>query len=83
MEQKIDFKKYKYFYNGWIARKDKTTNKTELFYQGKWTPWEFGMDLDVSAHFGDTDIAELGDNDRDKELLRESIKRKIEGGKTI
>ena len=81
--EEIDFKKNKYFYNGWIARKDKTTNKTELFYKGEWTPCEFGQDLELRAHFGDNDMVELGDNDRDKKLLRESIRQKIKERRTI
>lgn len=80
--EEIDFKKYKYFYNGWIARKDKTTNKTELFYKGTWTPWVFGHDLEWYVNFED-DMVELSDNDRDKKLLRESIRQKIKERRTI
>lgn len=79
----IDFKRYKYYYNGWIARKDRQTNKSELFYKGKWTSWEFGTDLDLMANFGDTDLVELSDNDRNKKLLLEKMKTKIENSRTI
>ncbi len=82
-EQCIDFRRYKYFYNGWIARKDRQTNQSELFYQGKWTPWQFGTDLDLLAHFGDTDVSELSDCERDRMLLQKEMNKKANEGKTI
>lgn len=82
MVKKIDFKKYKYYYNGWIARKDRETGKTELFYNGEWTPWKFGMDLDAKTRF-DTDLEELNDNAKDRKLLIEEMKFKIEQHRTI
>ncbi len=85
MTNNIDFKKYKYYYNGWIVRVNKETSEAEMFMNGNWVSCKPGTakNLDLQAHFGDTDVSELSDCNRDRTLLLEKMKFKIENGKTI
>jgi hypothetical protein len=82
----VDFSKYKYYYNGWIARTNKETNETEMLLNGKWVLCKPGTAnrLDLQAHFGDEDLVELSPNsERDRRLLEEEMEKKIRLGKTI
>lgn len=81
MSQKVDFKKYDYFFNGWIARKNKTSGKTEMFVNGQWTATTFPRGLENMASIGDEDIVKL--DERYSMFLQEQIKAKIAKGKGI
>lgn len=85
MTDNIDFKKYKYYYNGWIARVNKKTGEAEMFMNGNWVSCkpETAKRLDLQAHFGDTDVSELSDCNRDKSLLLEAIKSKVRNRSNI
>lgn len=85
MTDSVDFKKYKYYYNGWVARVNKETGKTEMFLKGVWVLCkpETVKTLDLQAHFGDSDVSELSDSNRDKKLLLKIMKLKNENGKVI
>lgn len=74
MATNIDFQKYKYYYNGWIARKDRKTGKTEMFVNGSWTDCSFPYDIDLMAHVGDEDALEL--QTESKEFLKEQLEIK-------
>jgi hypothetical protein len=63
MTQNMDFEKYQYFFNGWVARKDKETGETERFIDGKWVIYEFSRDIQLMAHVGDEDVIELDSSD--------------------
>lgn len=73
MTKDVDFDKYQYFYNGWVARKDKKTNKTEKFIKGKWTLFNFARDISITAHVGDEDIMELYEDS--EQFLQEELER--------
>lgn len=59
MRKEIDFDKYQYFFNGWIARKSKRDGKTEIFRDGQWVACKFKTDINLMAHVGDADVVEL------------------------
>ncbi|MCL1892429.1 MAG: hypothetical protein FWF97_04055 [Alphaproteobacteria bacterium] len=74
MTQTVDFKKYQYYFNGWIARKNKKTNKTEMFKDGQWIECKFKRDIDLMAHVGDEDVMEIGSPN--KQFLQEQLNGK-------
>lgn len=78
---KVNFQKYDYFYNGWIARRDKKTGQSELFVNGKWQPTRFAHDLNAMSDTGITDVIKLDVNASN--FLQEQLARKIQDGKTL
>jgi hypothetical protein len=80
MAQDVDFKNYQYFFNGWIARKNKKTNKTEMFRGGKWIECTFKRDINTMAHVGDEDVMEIDSSEQ--KFLQEQLNKKLkENGK--
>jgi hypothetical protein len=80
MEQNIDFEKYKYYFNGWIARTNKQTNKTEKLIKGKWVVYNFTRDIDTMAHVGNEDVMEI--EKHSEQFLQEQLNSKLkENGK--
>ncbi len=61
MAEKIDFKKYKYFYDGSIIRVNRETQKTEMLYNGKFieiSPKKSYEDMAKDPHTDATEITE-------------------------
>ena len=77
----VDFQKYDYYYNGWIARRDKKTGRSELFINGKWQITRFAHDLNFMSDVGFTDIIKLDANAY--KFLQEQLARKTKDGKTL
>lgn len=78
---KANFKKYKYYYNGWIARMDKKTGKSELFVKGEWKPTEFVHGLDLLAGASNSDVMQLDVNS--SQFLEALLNKKIHDKKTL
>ena len=71
MKHDVDFKKYKYFFDGFIIRMDKKTKKTEMFVKGKFVDTIFKTDITEKAKSGFDDMVEI--KDADMQFLKESI----------
>jgi hypothetical protein len=74
MEQSIDYKEYRYFYDLGIVRMNRKTGIIERFIQGKFEKTTFNSDIDERLNDGFDDISELReDSPRELRLLKEEL----------
>lgn len=76
-----DFKKYDYFYNGWVARLNKKNGKSELFVNGTWKPAKFANGLNLLAGAGSSDVVKL--DATSSKFLQELLDKKIKDSNTL
>lgn len=76
MVDSIDFKKYRYFYDGIIVRFDKESKQYERLYGKGFAPIFPKRDFDERINDGFDELSELSpDNPRDIELLKREFSK--------